>query len=266
MALQGSSFCYNGDASIIREVHGLPCSFVKSFAKPHHLSKTFPKQYGIVLAKPFGQGCRIRVLPNCCRLSLQTRRSRFLQQASGLVSLRPCQVKREDTQDPLGGESIIMDEQILEQDLQIAIAEENYVEAAKIRDSLKNLHEDSKTSVLLANARFYDSFRTGDLAAMQTLWTKGNEACVVHPGASGISGYDDIMESWEFVWADYEFPLEIQLKDVRVHVKGDVGYVTCREFVKTEGSKWGVQFATNVFERIDGQWFICIHHASPVDL
>jgi ketosteroid isomerase-like protein len=175
-------------------------------------------------------------------------------------------VKSADSQDPLSGESFIMDEQTLEQDLQIAIAEENYVEAAKIRDSLKNLYEDSKTSILLANARFYDSFRTGDLAAMQTLWAKGDNVCVVHPGACGISGYDDVMESWEFVWADYEFPLDIQLKDVRVHVKGNIGYVTCREFVKTEGSKWGVQFATNVFERIDGQWFISIHHASPVDL
>lgn len=46
-------------------------------------------------------------------------------------------MKREDTQDSLGGESVIMDEQTLERDLQIAIAEENYVEAAKIRDSLK---------------------------------------------------------------------------------------------------------------------------------
>ena len=180
--------------------------------------------------------------------------------------MRPCQVTSEDSKVPLSSESIIIDEQTLERDLQIAISEENYVEAAKIRDSLKNLHEDSKTSVLLANARFYDSFRTGDLATMQALWAKGDEVCIVHPGVSGISGYDDVMESWEFVWADYDFPLEIQLKDLRVHVKGDVGYVTCREFVKTEGSKWGVQFATNVFERIDGQWFICIHHASPIDL
>lgn len=160
----------------------------------------------------------------------------------------------------------MMDEQTLEQELQIAIAEENYIEAAKIRDSLKSLHDDSKTSVLLSNARFYDAFRTGDLSAMQTLWAKGDEVCVVHPGASGISGYDDVMESWEFVWADYEFPLEIQLKDVRVHVKGNIGYVTCREFVKTEGSKWGVQFATNVFEKIDDKWFISVHHASPIDL
>ncbi|CDY07911.1 BnaC03g36120D [Brassica napus] len=39
------------------------------------------------------------------------------------------------------------------------------------------------------------------------------------------------------------------------------------EFVKTKGSSsWGAQFVSNVFERIDGQWFICIHHASPVDI
>ncbi|KAK9986464.1 hypothetical protein SO802_031415 [Lithocarpus litseifolius] len=266
MMLHGSSFCYNGNVSNIRAVCSLPCSFVNNFAPLHRLSTPSLKQYDFVPAKGFGRGRKIHFSPDHCHFSLQTGRSKLFQQVSILPTLRPCQVTGEDSKDPVSSESIIMDEQTLERDLQIAISEENYVEAAKIRDSLKNLHEDSKTSVLLANARFYDSFRTGDLATMQALWAKGDEVCIVHPGVSGISGYDDVMESWEFVWADYDFPLEIQLKDLRVHVKGDVGYVTCREFVKTEGSKWGVQFATNVFERIDGQWFICIHHASPIDL
>ncbi|KAA8516348.1 hypothetical protein F0562_016641 [Nyssa sinensis] len=149
---------------------------------------------------------------------------------------------------------------------QIAIEEENYAQAAKIRDSLRVLQEDSKASVLAANARFYNSFRKGDLAAMQALWAKGEHVCVVHPGVSGISGYDLVMGSWEFVWADYEFPLDIEIKDVQVHVRGDLGYVSCIELVRTKGSSWGKQYATNVFERIDGQWFICIHHAAYVDL
>ena len=100
---------------------------------------------------------------------------------------------------------------------------------------------------------------------MQSLWAKGENVCVVHPGVSGISGYDLVMGSWEFVWADYEFPLDIEIKNVQVHVRGDLGYVICTEMVKTKGRSWGRQFATNVFERIDGQWFICIHHASNVD-
>jgi ketosteroid isomerase-like protein len=175
-------------------------------------------------------------------------------------------VKAEDSEGSLSGESIIINEKSLEQELQNAIKEENYAQAAKIRDSLKHLQEDSKASVLAANARFYNSFRTGDLAAMQALWSKNENACVVHPGVSGISGFDLVMGSWEFVWADYEFPLEIEVKDVQVHVRGEMGFVTCVEMVKTKGSSWGRQFATNVFEKVNGQWFICIHHASYVDL
>lgn len=43
-----------------------------------------------------------------------------------------------------------------------------------------------------------------------------------------------------------------------------LGYVTCVEMVKMKGSNWGRQFATNVFEKINGQ--IRIHHMSYVDL
>ncbi|OMO66494.1 hypothetical protein CCACVL1_21113 [Corchorus capsularis] len=177
-----------------------------------------------------------------------------------------CHAKGDDSDGILSGESIILDEQTLQRDLQNAIETENYAEAAKIRDDLRVLHEDSKASVLAINSRFYDAFRRGDLATMQNLWAKGDNVCCVHPGANGISGYDYVMESWEVVWMNYEFPLEIELKNVQVHVKGDMGYVTCMEFVKTKGSSWGGQFVTNVFERINGQWFISIHHASPVDL
>nr|XP_012574866.1 F-box protein SKIP8 isoform X2 [Cicer arietinum] len=175
-------------------------------------------------------------------------------------------VKSEDSESMLSSENIALDENTLQEELQDAIAEENYVKAAEIRDTLKNLQKDSKTAVFGANIRFYDSFRNGDLATMQSMWSKRDEVCCVHPGLKGISGYDDVVESWNFVWANYEFPLEIKIEDIKVHARGDMGYVTCMEFVKTKGGRWGGQFVTNVFERIDGEWFICNHHASPVDL
>ncbi|KAF6176009.1 hypothetical protein GIB67_032632 [Kingdonia uniflora] len=187
-------------------------------------------------------------------------------QTSRLHSWRPCQVKSEEFEGTSSSEGVIFDEQTLERDLQLAIEEENYAQAAKIRDSLRFLHEDSKSSVLSANARFYNYFRSGDLKAMQALWAKRDNVCCVHPGVGGISGHDLVMGSWDFVWGNYKFPIEIEVKNVEVHVRGDVGYVTCMEVVKTKGSNWGKQFATNVFERIDGQWFICIHHASYIDL
>ncbi|RAL39290.1 hypothetical protein DM860_002823 [Cuscuta australis] len=178
----------------------------------------------------------------------------------------PCRAKSEDTEEKLSGESILLNEQSMEEELQLAIQEENYPQAAKIRDNLRLLQHDIKASVLAANARFYNSFRTGDLAALQNLWSKGEHACAVHPGVSGICGYDLVMGSWEYVWADYEFPLEIEIKDVAVHARGDIGYVTCIEMVKTRHGGWGKQFATNVFEKVDGHWYMCIHHASYIDL
>ncbi|PON41338.1 Polyketide cyclase SnoaL-like domain containing protein [Trema orientale] len=248
------------------ELTTMPCLGIKSFRKIIPLSSPFPKPSNYVIAETSERWCRIQLLNRHCHLNMRTGSFTTLIQTPRLLSLRPCQVKAEDSESSSSGENLIFDVETLERDLNVAIAEENYAKAAKIRDSLKLLQEDSKTSILATNARFYNAFRIGDLATMQTLWAKGNEVCCVHPGARGISGYDDVMTSWEYVWANYEFPLIIELKDVKVQVRGDMGYVTCVELVKTKGSSWGGQFVTNVFERIDGQWFICIHHASPIDL
>lgn len=188
----------------------------------------------------------------------------LFEHTSGVKTLIRCHMQSEGQEGTVSGENILADQQALELELQIAIDEENYALAAKIRDSLKNLHQDSRALVLAANARFYNSFRTGDLAGMQALWAQGDHVCCVHPGVPVISGYDLVIQSWEYVLADYEFPLKIELKDVLVHVRGDLGYVTCVEFIKTTGSSWGRQTATNVFERINGQWFICIHHATRI--
>ncbi|PIN05113.1 hypothetical protein CDL12_22344 [Handroanthus impetiginosus] len=228
----------------------------------HQLYESSQKRRNFVLGGNVGVGATNVPISH----GLASRASPFLQ-ASRSRSVKSCQVTREDSSGgALSGESILLNEQTLERELQIAIQEENYAQAAKIRDSLRLLQEDSKASVLAANARFYHAFRDGDLAAMKALWSKGEHVCVVHPGVSGISGNDLVMGSWEFVWADYEFPLEIEIKDVQVHVRGDVGYVNCLEMVRTKGTSWGRHFATNIFERVDGQWFICIHHASYVDL
>ncbi|XP_040376380.1 uncharacterized protein LOC102703101 [Oryza brachyantha] len=164
-------------------------------------------------------------------------------------------------------ESITQDEETLQRDLEIAIKEEDYAQAAKLRDELRVLQEDSRSAILAANTRFYNAFKNGDLVTMHSTWAKGDHVYVVHPSAGRISGYDMVMQSWEMVCdADYEFPLQIDLQDVEVHVRGDLGYVTCLELVKTKGSSsWGRQVATNVFEKVDGKWFMCIHHASHFD-
>ncbi|KAF5747587.1 hypothetical protein HS088_TW05G00312 [Tripterygium wilfordii] len=256
MAVAGSVFCSNVSVMDSWKMGSLPYFSINSFRRIYKLSLPYLKRRDTVLADISG----------VCNLKLCPGRPSPFGGASRLHSLRACQVKNDESEGTLSGESSILDEQILVQDLQIAIKEENYAQAAKIRDSLRVLQEDSKAAVLAINARFYNSFRGGDLAVMQALWAKGDNCCCVHPGASGVIGYDNVMESWEIVWMNYDFPLEIELKDIRVHFRGDAGYVTCVEFIRTKGSSWGAQFVTNVFEKVNGQWFICVHHASPVDL
>ncbi|KAL3536462.1 hypothetical protein ACH5RR_004923 [Cinchona calisaya] len=248
----------------LRKHSSIPCSCIHQLGILPHFASNLHKEWNIGLAGKFQ--IRAKMFADCLGLGLKKGMLVPGRHASRPYLLKSCQVKSEDSEGTLTGESIIVNEQTLERELQMAIEEENYARAAEIRDSLRSLQNDSKTSVLAANARFYNAFRNGNLASMQALWSKGDNVCVVHPGVSGISGYDLVMGSWEFVWADYEFPLEIEVKDVQVHIRGDSGYVTCIEMVKTKGSSWGKQFATNVFEKIDGQWHICIHHASYVDL
>ncbi|KAI5561158.1 hypothetical protein POPTR_016G105600v4 [Populus trichocarpa] len=255
MALHGSTFCYKVNFIATGDFKRLQCSWTDSFKRTHNISSPSLKKNTFLAGR----------LHFHKKLHIGGGTQSYAQPFR-LFSLRACQVRSEDSEEVLSGESIVLDEQTLMRELQVAIEEENYAQAAKIRDGLKVLQEDSKASVLAANARFYNAFRKGDLAAMQSLWAKADNVCCVHPGASGIQGYDDVMESWELVWMNYDFPLEIELKNVRVHFRGDVGYVTCVEFVRTKGSSWGAQFVTNVFEKIDGQWLISIHHASPVDL
>ncbi|CAO2047225.1 unnamed protein product, partial [Urochloa humidicola] len=140
------------------------------------------------------------------------------------------------------------DEESLQRELETAIQEEDYGRAAALRDELRLLQEDGRSAVLAANTRFYTAFKNGDLVAMHQAWAKGDHVYVVHPSAGRISGYEMVMQSWEMVCdADYEFPLQIDL-------------------VRTKGSSsWGKQVATNVFEKVDGKWFMCIHHASHFD-
>lgn len=164
-----------------------------------------------------------------------------------------------------GSDNLMLDEQSLEVELKNAIQAEDYAQAARLRDELRMLHENNQAGILAANARFYKAFAKGDLSAMRMIWSKGNNVHCIHPGAGCISGYDIVMESWELTLGpELDLPLQIELQNVEVYIKGNLGFVTCLELVRTSGNNWGKQVATNVFEKVDGNWYICLHHASHI--
>ena len=130
---------------------------------------------------------------------------------------------------------------------------------------IQMLHENNQAGILAANARFYKAFEKGDLSAMRMIWSKGNNVHCIHPGAGCIFDYDIVMESWELtLGTELDLPLQIELQIVEVYIKGNLGFVTCLELVRTSGNNRGKQVATNSFENVEGNWYICLHHASHI--
>lgn len=77
----------------------------------------------------------------------------------------------------------------------------------------------------------------------------------------GADSYDVVMENWKMVfnWSQrYDFSLD-EVR-VRVRVRGDIAWVTVKEFVNDSVEPL---LATNCFELHNGQWFIVHHHSSP---
>ena len=73
------------------------------------------------------------------------------------------------------------------------------------------------------------------------------------------------MESWELTLGlELGLPLQIELQIMEVYIKGNLGFVTCLELVWTSGNNLGKQVATNVFEKVEGNWYICLDHASHI--
>jgi ketosteroid isomerase-like protein len=70
--------------------------------------------------------------------------------------------------------------------------------------------------------------------------------------------YDMVMENWKVVfnWIQH---FDFSLDEVRVRVRGDVAWVTVKEFVNASVPL----LSTNCFELHNGEWFMVHRHSSP---
>lgn len=76
----------------------------------------------------------------------------------------------------------------LEAELNLAISEENYTTAARLRDQLSNSKHDNRVAVEEAQRKFYTAFEKGDLDAMDAIWGEGEHVQCIHPQAGCIAG------------------------------------------------------------------------------
>lgn len=119
--------------------------------------------------------------------------------------------------------------------------------------------------VLAVNDNFYHAFNRSDLNLMQSVWAKKDSVTCIHPGWEVLRGFDVIIQSWENIFVGSE-NLEVKLSDIKV-TEGGLIWVSCQEnlfAMSMSGVQVSKVHATNLFEKIEDQWKMVLHHASSV--
>ena len=112
-------------------------------------------------------------------------------------------------------------------------------------------------AILAANAAYYRAFTTADFAAMSRIWADDDVSCI-HPGWPVLIGREAILESYREILRNPNQE-RIDLRNETVLTAGDEARVICVEFVGGAALA-----ATNLFKRIDGEWRMTHHQASPI--
>ncbi len=120
--------------------------------------------------------------------------------------------------------------------------------------------------VLDTNESFYQAFNRGDLELMKSVWAQNDSVSCIHPGWEVLRGFDTIIQSWESIFVGSE-NLEIKLSDIKVTGADGMVWVSCQEnlfAMSMSGVQVSKVHATNLFEKMEGQWKMVLHHASSV--
>jgi ketosteroid isomerase-like protein len=121
-----------------------------------------------------------------------------------------------------------------------------------------------ESDVLAATKRFYEAIERivdgGGVEAMRDTWHHGARVTSSHPTGDWANGWDEVAATWDvFVSFGKKGNGGTQIRDINVHVFGDVAYTTS---VFVASPAWGGAKlnCTNVLQRIEGVWKVIHHH------
>lgn len=119
-------------------------------------------------------------------------------------------------------------------------------------------------AILFANSAFYAAFSAHDVHAMEKVWAADKAVSCIHPGRTAITGRDAVLRSWQAILGNPEV-VRITPYAEKVHVQGDLAFVTCVEQVVIAS---GPQYlaATNIFVRKGAIWTMVHHQAGPAEV
>ncbi len=127
---------------------------------------------------------------------------------------------------------------------------------------------DSFDAVKIANQRFYRAMENADPQAMADVWLHADWVKCVHPGWDLIVGWENVQESWEQIFSGNS-GMRIAPAEVEITHEGDFALVSCYEvlaiFLPDRPAPVSARTtATNLFQRVEGEWKMIHHHASQV--
>lgn len=115
-----------------------------------------------------------------------------------------------------------------------------------------------------AEAAFYEAIERADLEALMTVWCDDEEVVYVAPGGPRISGYANVREAWQAVFAGGA-RLHFRIHTLSAVVNPFTAIHSVVEKITVEGEEDNLTpvVATNIFLKGPLGWRLVLHHASP---
>ena len=123
-----------------------------------------------------------------------------------------------------------------------------------------------KEKALKANEKFYEVFNKQDADQMLQIWMDDDSITCIHPGWDVLRGVEAVMHSWKGIFQN-SAPLDIRLSDVTATASKDLVWVSCQEnlyVISPDGVMTSSVYTTNMFQKVNGEWKMTLHHASPI--
>jgi ketosteroid isomerase-like protein len=121
------------------------------------------------------------------------------------------------------------------------------------------------TDVEAANLAFYEAFNLCDVNRMEQIWAQSPYVRCIHPGWEPVVGWPYVRQSWADIFESMD-SIDFKLEDVHVEVVGESARVNlvAHASVKTVDNDvfQTTVVATTIFDKIDDQWLIVLHHSS----
>jgi ketosteroid isomerase-like protein len=125
---------------------------------------------------------------------------------------------------------------------------------------------DDVEEIARANQAFYQAFETLKIEEMEKVWAKDADIQCGHPGWRILRGWGPVMESWRRIFENTP-SMQFALTDVRIEIRGDVGWVTLYENLNSsiQGENYSAAIlTTNMFQKTAEGWRMILHHGSAV--